>query len=189
MPFPRSTQLVHDWVSARVHPGDWVVDATAGNGNDTEFLAELVGPAGKVYAFDVQKEAIEETRSRLDSVGMLDRVELIEAGHETLLPRLNDCRRLIRAVMFNLGYLPGSDKLTITAPETTIYAVELALNLLQPGGLVTLVLYVGHDGGKNEADAVLEFCRSLDPKEYRAYRAESLNYSKPPPFAVGIERI
>lgn len=37
-----------------LRPGDVAVDATAGNGHDTLFLAQAVGPSGTVYAIDVQ---------------------------------------------------------------------------------------------------------------------------------------
>ena len=44
LPFAR--QLFSETVNA----GETVVDATAGNGNDTLFLAELVGENGHVYS-------------------------------------------------------------------------------------------------------------------------------------------
>ena len=62
-------------------PGDAVVDATMGNGHDTQMLCETVGPEGRVYAFDVQAQAVEETRKRLWEQGLDGRAELILAGH------------------------------------------------------------------------------------------------------------
>src|SRR5690606_3119323 len=97
------------------------VDATAGNGYDTVFLAGRVGPTGRVYAFDIQEEALRETRARITEQGLADRVELIHAGHERLLEYVNGP---INAMVFNLGYRPRGDKRVITRPETTIEALK-----------------------------------------------------------------
>ena len=134
-------------------PGAVAVDATVGNGHDTLFLAEQVGARGRVYGFDCQAAAIVSTRKRLAQAKMLDRVNLIQAGHETLQSHLAAEARLL-AVMFNLGYLPGSDKQYITRAETTLAALEQACALLAPGGRISLVLYTGHAGGPEEAAAV-----------------------------------
>ena len=45
-------------------PGETVVDATAGNGHDTIFLSRLVGPSGRVIAFDIDPQARIETEAR-----------------------------------------------------------------------------------------------------------------------------
>ncbi len=188
MSFPRATELVHSWVQARLRAGDCAIDATAGNGHDTVFLAEIVGSAGRVHAFDLQAAAIEETERLLIEKGLRERVDLIWASHDMLLPQLESLRAQVRVIMFNLGYLPGSDKAIVTQPDTTLAALQHSLELLLPGGLISLVLYLGHPGGQDEAEAVLHFCRALDPTEFRAYRSDALNYNQPPPFAVGIER-
>ncbi|MFC4304912.1 tRNA (mnm(5)s(2)U34)-methyltransferase [Cohnella boryungensis] len=155
----------HRWVKERVGHGDHVVDATAGNGSDTLFLARAVGPGGRVYAFDVQAEALDSTANRLAQERepeTLAPVELLLAGHETMesrLPRVAHGR--IAAVMFNLGYLPGASSSLITKPETTIAALEGALRLLRGGGALTVVVYPGHEGGQAEAEAVEAWAASL----------------------------
>ncbi len=50
-------------------PGDKAIDACCGNGNDTVLLAELVGPTGHVWGFDIQALAIENTAARLAAAG------------------------------------------------------------------------------------------------------------------------
>ena len=87
-----------------LRPGDIAVDATMGNGKDTQFLCELVGETGHVYAFDVQEEALERTAARLEAAGLRARATLILAGHETMRENVPVSPR---AVMFNLGWLPG----------------------------------------------------------------------------------
>lgn len=147
------------WVKERVRPGDTVVDATAGNGSDTLFLTRAVGPRGKVYAFDIQTEALESTKRRLDAEmavpGALAPVVMIQDGHETMEsvvdPRLHG---RIAAIMFNLGFLPGASPAVITKPATTLAALDAALRLLRSDGVLTVVVYPGHEGGQEEAEAV-----------------------------------
>lgn len=54
----------------------------------------------------------------------------------------------IRMVAFNLGYLPGGNKSIITASNTTVLALKAAESVLMPGGLISLVVYIGHPGGR-----------------------------------------
>ena len=150
----RPTQQAHEIVSAVVRPGETVIDATAGNGHDTLFLAGLVGEGGRVVAFDVQEAAIASTRRRLAEAGVLERVEPWTGSHARMAERVEPG---IAAVMFNLGYLPGGDHGLITRTDETLRALEAAVALLRPGGVVTVVCYPGHEGGDKEAAAVREW--------------------------------
>jgi hypothetical protein len=114
-------------------------------------MAELVGSGGKVWAFDVQRCAIDATAARLEALGLGDRVELACAGHERMAEVAPSG---LGAVMFNLGYLPGGDHELVTRPETTVRALSAAFRLLRPGGVLTCVVYPGHPGGNEEAVAV-----------------------------------
>lgn len=155
------------WITERIKSGDVVVDATAGNGSDTLFLAQSVGNSGKVYAFDIQAAALERTRQRLDSAASPDDlapVSLEQTGHENMASRiLPEHHGLISVIMFNLGYLPGASQAVITKPSTTLAALEAAVRLLRSGGLLTIVVYPGHEGGDQEADAVLSWASNLSP--------------------------
>ncbi len=169
-------------------PGDCVVDMTAGNGHDTQFLAECVGPEGRVLAFDVQAQAIEESTRRLDEAGMLERVDLYHESHIHVGARLSDERRPVRAGVFNLGYLPGSDKSITTTGEETLEALDALLPVLAPGGLVVLVVYHGHLEGKRERDAVLDYVTALDQQGYAVLQYRFLNQQNHPPFIIAIEK-
>jgi ubiquinone/menaquinone biosynthesis C-methylase UbiE len=154
----RLTDLAHRQVAAVAGMGDEVVDATAGNGHDTLELARLVGETGRVYAFDIQQAAIDQTRRRLSRHGLLERVTLQLCGHEHLLERLApESQGKIAAVMFNLGYLPGGDKQRVTRAATTVPAMEQAARCLRPGGILTVIAYPGHPGGSDELDAVTDW--------------------------------
>lgn len=184
MPFQRATERAHELVRERIRLGDTAIDATVGNGHDTLFLAELVGPEGRVIGYDTQPEAIDAARKRLKDAGVSNRVDLRQASHESI----GDEEEPIRVVMFNLGYFPGGDKTVITKPETTIAAIRSALARLQAGGLVTVVVYPGHPGGAEEGEAVLDFCEKLDQKLFSVIRYGFLNQVNHPPFLVAVEK-
>lgn len=138
-----------------LRPGDWAVDATAGRGRDTCFLAQRVGQGGGVLAIDPQPAACRSTRSRLRAEGLLERVVVRCRGHEELLRLIpEEAQARIRAVAFNLGFLPGGPKGRVTRPETTLAALDQARALLVPGGRIALAAYTGHAGGLKEAVAV-----------------------------------
>lgn len=144
------------------------VDATAGNGHDTLFLAEGVGEGGRVFAFDVQNAAIEATRTRLAGAGLAGRAVLACAGHETLATAVpEEWRGRVRAATFNLGYLPGSDKTVVTAGATTIMALAALLPMTAPGGVISVHCYQGHPGGEAEGRDVALWFEALPWAEWR----------------------
>lgn len=166
---PSLIQRAHAVLREVLRPGDRAVDATAGNGGDTLFLAEAVGPTGHVVAFDTQPAAIARTRERLAAAG-IDHVELRQECH-SLLAAWNPAETgTIRAVMFNLGYLPGGDHTLVTRPETTRVALDAAARLIAPGGRITLVVYRGHPGGQAESEMVEERLQTLDAERFSIRR-------------------
>lgn len=172
-----------------VKSGDAVVDATIGNGHDTLFLANLAGENGRVYGFDVQHEAVSATEELIRSNGLSNRVTLFQQGHEnlaTLIPQEENGK--ITGAIFNLGYLPGSDKSVITKPNTTISAVEQLLNVMAHEGIIVIVIYHGHPGGEIERDRLLEYCRDLDQNVAHVVEYKFLNQKNNPPFIVAIEK-
>jgi tRNA A58 N-methylase Trm61 len=172
-----------------VQSGDAVVDATIGNGHDTLFLANLVGENGRVYGFDVQHEAVIATEEHIRIHGLSNRVTLFHQGHEnisTCIPQ--EERGKISGAIFNLGYLPGSDKAVITQPNTTISAVEQLLNIMAPEGVIVIVIYHGHPGGEIERDKLLEYCHQLDQNMAHVLQYKFLNQKNNPPFIIAIEK-
>ncbi len=152
---PPLTRLVHERLQAHLAAGDLAIDATAGNGHDTLFLARQVGPSGAVQAFDIQRQAIEKTRERLQAAAQHAQVTLHQVGHEHMAERVpSDWQGRVAAITFNLGYLPGGHHATTTLPATTLAALDQALALLCPGGVLSVLVYRGHPGGQAEADAV-----------------------------------
>ncbi len=186
MKLQRVLQYAQQLIKDAVEEGDTVVDATAGNGHDTLFLAQLVGDEGQVYAFDVQKSAVDATLHRLLDNGLEHRALVLHRGHQEVA---NYVHKPVAAAIFNLGYLPGSDHDIVTQPNTTIQAIEDLLKLLKIGGLIVLVIYHGHPGGKEERDAVIEYVSHLPQKYVHVLKYEFLNQQNDPPFVIALEKM
>jgi predicted methyltransferase len=184
---PNAVELSHTLAASRLEPGAFAVDATCGNGQDTLFLARAVGPRGFVYACDIQEEAIRRTEHALREAGLLERVVLDQVCHSALLDRLWERRGTASAILFNLGYLPGGDHALITQPATTRRALNAAKAIVKPGGILSVVVYSGHPGGKEERRAVLAWARSLPQDRWTSVRYEFLNQRNHPPSLLAIE--
>jgi ubiquinone/menaquinone biosynthesis C-methylase UbiE len=186
---PSILEMTHDIVRKALHAGELAIDATAGNGHDTCFLAQLVGSRGHVYAFDIQETALLNTKSRLSEENLLERVTLFHENHAHMDQHIpTSTHDHIRAILFNLGYLPHGDKGLTTQAGSTVAALESGARLLAPGGIMAIVLYVGHPGGKEEAEAVIQWSEGLDSKQFHAIRYNLLNLQNHPPFLIAIEK-
>ena len=177
--------LAADYMIRTIREGDIVVDATMGNGKDTLFLCELVGENGHVYAFDVQAEAVERTRERVKEAGYESRTTLLLAGHETMTDHIKEP---VRAVMFNLGWLPGAQHIVTTQTDTTIKAVSAALDLIVPGGIVTVCVYPGHEEGARELEALKEYVSALSVRTFNVLYHSFVNASLQTPQLFLIQR-
>lgn len=162
-----ATNVVKSKVLETLSAGDISIDATAGNGHDTQWLAETVGPSGHVFAFDIQEEAVTTTRQRLQKHGLFSHATLIQTGHESLLKTIpSEHQGHIAAIVFNLGFLPGGDTALITQADTTSQALKASLQLLKSGGLLSVTLYPTHPGAQEEVDLVLSWFQSLSEELY-----------------------
>ena len=168
-----------------IQPGDTVIDATMGNGHDTEKLAALVGEGGHVYAFDVQEQAVACTRERLQNAGLLPRATLILDSHAEMARYV---KAPVRAVIFNLGWLPGGDKSVTTRLDSTLRAVNAALDLLLPMGVLILCVYPGHAEGKREREALLSLFAALPPQKFNCLSQRFLNAGDDAPLCVIVQR-
>jgi len=177
--------LSHLLLQRFVHPGDRVVDATCGNGNDTLLLARLAGPAGRVWAFDIQDDAVDRTTCILADAGLLQQVTILKSGHETLREHVAGP---VTAIIFNLGYLPGSDRTVITRPDSTLAGLEQALEILAPGGIVAITLYPGHQGGSQERTALEQWSAQLAPGSFHVWRLGQVNVPATAPYMILVQR-
>lgn len=177
-------------ISGYLSAGDNAIDATMGNGFDTLFLANCVGKDGQVYAFDLQKEAVAVTENLLTAEGVSDRVQLIEEDHARMaLCIVPNTSKKISCVMFNLGYLPGSDKSIQTVSDSTILALDAAIELLARPGIISILAYTGHAGGREEAEAVKSWVKGLSKADYRVTIEIPKATKNSPPELILIEAV
>ena len=169
------------FICKHLRPGDNAVDFTMGNGHDTEFLCRTVGESGHVWAFDIQKQAVESTAANLAASGCPQVYTLINDSHHNVKKYVDVP---IRAGMFNLGYLPGGDKRITTLRTTTMPAVEAALDLLDSDGILLVAVYPGHEEGRLEGEMLDAYFRTLDRRRICVTRIEIINSPTSPFFFV-----
>jgi predicted methyltransferase len=179
---PRPTALVQDILKPMICEGDLAIDATAGNGHDTLFLAGCVGAAGKVLAFDVQAAALASARARLESASLTDRVDFFLASHAAM--GRHAAAGSVAVVMFNLGYLPGENHELTTESNETLTALAVAVDLIKPGGVLSVVCYPGHPAGAAEAVAVESWMIALAAHGWRIAKYGALGTRRPAPFLL-----
>lgn len=179
---PRPTQLVHAILRDVIRSGDTVVDATAGHGHDTVFLAECVGPSGRVLAFDLQEQAIRSAHARVTAAGLVARVTFHHASHARMAEHVPVCS--LSAVMFNLGYLPGDNHEVTTTASETLAALAVATQLLKSGGVLAVVCYPGHPAGEEEALKVEEYFARLAGHGWQLAKYAMLGTRRPAPFLL-----
>ena len=183
--FPRPTELAQQWLREILCLGDRVVDATLGNGHDSLFLAQCVGETGKVIGFDIQAAALESASLLMESEGINPSCyEWHQVSHSLMKEWIAEP---VKAAMFNLGYLPGADHSLITAADDTITALQSAADLVQVGGMITVVCYPGHPGGEEEMAAVKSWACSIGDG-WHAVHYEKWATRKKAPALVALQR-
>ncbi|OAB46094.1 class I SAM-dependent methyltransferase [Paenibacillus glacialis] len=192
MGFLSVLSFAHKLVTERLQHGGIAIDATMGTGTDTLFLAKTVGPKGHVYGFDIQEEALILTQQRLDQhvQSVISPVTLMLQSHADMLTSIPQADHgKLAAIMFNLGYLPSSvsNKEIITMTDSTITALQASLELLRPGGVITIVLYPGHPGGDTESTVVQEWASTIPQSVAQSIIYRQLQRSDAP-FTIAIEK-
>jgi tRNA A58 N-methylase Trm61 len=162
--------------------GQSVIDATVGNGHDTQWLLEKVGDSGRVFGFDIQEKALETAGVRLKDHRNLD---LILDGHENLS---NYSFGEVACVLYNLGYLPRGDKTMTTKPDTTIASIQAASRLLKVGGVIMIIAYPGHGQGREEAQALESHLASYSQQTFQSWKLAFLNQKNNPPILYCLEK-
>ena len=178
--------LQKQFILTHLKEGDIAVDFTMGNGHDTEFLSKTVGENGHVYAFDIQSQAVASTAKNLAAAGCPQNYTLIRDSHHNVC---NYVRGPIKAGMFNLGYLPRSGrKMVTTMRETTMPAVEAALDLLSDDGILLVAVYPGHEEGNLEGQMLAEYFATLDRRKICVSRFQIINSPTSPYFFIAEKR-
>jgi len=176
--------IIHKIIQEHIKPGDLCIDATAGRGNDTLFLARLTGETGRVIAFDIQQEAVDSTKKLLAENGMSDRTEVLLKSHSEMDEVCEE--GTVSCITFNFGWLPKGDHNIFTNVSTSIPAIEKGLKLLKSGGIMTLIIYYGRETGFEERDALLEYLPTIDSSRYTVIEMPFVNRPNCPPIPIVI---
>jgi len=177
--------FAHCILQSVVREGDCAVDATCGNGNDSVFLSALAGKSGRVFAFDIQPEALAMARQRAALLSCPQNIGYICDSHENMLRYVQDG---VRAVVFNLGYLPGAGNSIATKAHTTVPALDVSLKLLLPGGFLLVSAYKGHAGAMEEYEAVSAFMQALPKRGYSVAQVRYPNRKSDSPELFIVEK-
>lgn len=153
------------------------VDGTMGNGHDTDFLAINFN---RVYAFEIQEAPVDVYRNK-----NVENVTVIHDSHDKLQDYIDE---KVDCIVYNLGFLPGGDKSVTTSTKGTIESVNQGLKLLKPGGIMCVSAYAGHEEGKLEYDALIEFTSKLKKNKFGVMHHEFLNRDKASPKLIVIEK-
>ena len=179
-------ELQKSFILAHLKEGDAAVDFTMGNGGDTAFLSKTVGETGRVYAFDIQQAALASTEAHLSALGLPKNYTLIHASHHRVCEFVKEP---IKAGMFNLGYLPRSGRKEVTTMrETTLPAVQAALSLLAPDGILLVAVYPGHEEGRLEGELLREYFATLDRRRICVSCFRIVNSPTSPYFYIAESR-
>lgn len=171
-------------ISSHIKVGGVAADFTMGNGHDTRWLSEQVGKEGRVYAFDIQEAALSHTEALLKESGCPENYTLILDSHANAERYIGE---KICVGMFNLGYLPGSDKKVTTLRESTMAAVQAALRLLEDGGGLLIAVYPGHEEGTLEGRMLDDYFKTLDRRLISVSKLMIVN-SPTSPFFFLVEK-
>lgn len=177
MNLEKQVDAAHLLIRHHLKPSDLAIDATCGNGQDTLFMASLI-PEGKLYALDIQPEALARTQEKLREAALDNRVELFHQSHETFPESI--LKGSVKLIVYNLGYLPGGDRRLTTQTDTTLKSLEAALPLLTDDGALSIMLYPGHAEGAKEAESVTEWAKNLPSYAYVVQRMTRLNRNLAP---------
>lgn len=181
----KTTELAHDYWKRWIQPGDTVIDATCGNGHDTLALAQLINGTGQVFGYDIQPIAIEKTRHLLQATltpAQLKTITLHCMSHECFM------ELSAKAIIYNLGYLPGGEKTVTTKVSSTLKSLQAACNIVCPGGFISVMLYPGHSEGANEEKEILAFAANLSSQEWSVLHHSWLNRQKAPSLLLLIKK-
>ncbi|MBA3958391.1 MAG: methyltransferase domain-containing protein [Parachlamydiaceae bacterium] len=179
--------MAHSLWHESVQPGDTVIDATCGNGQDTRILAKLALNAhqGTLFALDIQAQAIVTTRNLLEQElpqDLFNRITFLEQCHSHFPEAVLE--NSVRLIIYNLGYLPGANKALTTRTETTLQSLQEAQKLLLENGIICVTCYPGHDEGKKEEAALLDYVRSLPTTEWQVSFTQWVNRVGAPSLLV-----
>lgn len=178
--------LIDQYLELFIKPNSIVIDATLGNGNDSYKIAQKMDHNGKLYGFDIQESAINNSRVLLNTLPENSaQICLIHDSHANFKTYIHEP---VDFIIYNLGYLPKGDKEITTLAESTLKSVQEGLDLLVDNGKMLIAVYHGHDAGKAEKETLETYLKTLDQKYFHVFKQQFINQQNSPPFIYLIEK-
>ncbi|UNM96944.1 16S rRNA (cytosine(1402)-N(4))-methyltransferase [Ignatzschineria rhizosphaerae] len=178
--------LIDQYIDQFIQPHSIVIDATLGNGHDSYKIAQKMDHTGKLYGFDIQKMAIENSQQLLNTLPEnAPKITLIEDSHSNFKTHIKEP---VDFIIYNLGYLPKGDKEITTLAKSTLESVQAGLELLTDNGKMLIAVYHGHIAGQAEKIALEEYLQNLDQKAFHVFKQQFINQKNSPPFIYLIEK-
>lgn len=176
--------FAHDLWKKHLKPKDNVIDATCGNGYDSIFLKSLQ-TNGKLFCIDIQEKAIQNTKSLFKKNNIsLENTFFFNKSHENFsyIPKEE-----IKLIVYNLGYLPGSNKEIITNVDTTIKSILSSLDIVK-NGAISITCYP-HMEGKKEEKEILDLLSKIKNRNIIHSKWEHFRWGENSPSIIWITKI
>lgn len=178
--------FINQYINLFIQPHSIVIDATLGNGHDSYKMAQKMDKSGKLYGFDIQESAIQNSRQQLAELGdNAPKIELIQDSHAHFA---NYIQEPVDFIIYNLGYLPKGDKEITTLADSTLQSVQAGLELLSGNGKMLIAVYHGHPAGKAEKAILENYLSGLDQANFNVLKQAFINQKNNPPFIYLIEK-
>jgi len=179
--------IVDYYIENHLNETDTVIDCTLGNGIDSLKLKQKIGVNGLLFGFDIQEEALNKSYKLLEEHNFNNNITLIHDSHENIDKYVE--YEIADLIIYNLGYLPGGNKSIKTNSSSTSISLKKSLKIIKNHGLVLITVYIGHEGGIQEKEAIENILKHLDQKTYNVLKHEFINQINNPPIFYAIERI
>lgn len=143
-----------------VRPGMAVAEVGAGRGRVTVWVAERVGPAGKVWANDIDQGALDHLRERCERAGFRNVTTVLGAVADARLP----------PATFDLVFMTN----TYHHLEKPVELVRSLRPSLKPGGVLAVVERDrDRTTHKEEATSRADFVRQMAEAGFEVFRVET----------------
>ena len=179
-----ATDFVHSLIKEKIESDFLCIDATLGNGYDTLFLLKNLKENGFVFGFDIQNDAIKNTKKLLKNKNF-SKYKLIEDSHVNFEKYIKE---KIDLVVYNLGYLPGGDKTITTKSKSTLKSIKSAMDILKKHGMIFITAYPGHNEGQNELNLMKNYFKTVDQRNFNIVKLDFYNQVNKPPVIFIIEK-
>lgn len=168
------TEIGHIILDKYITKDDTLIDMTLGNGNDSLYFIEKVK---HIYGFDIQELAINNSKKLLKEY---TNITYILDNHGNI----DKYNIKYDYAIYNLGYLPNSDKIIKTNYLDTIKSLDILIKNNIKGILLTI--YVGHEEGLIESNKIINYLKNITNYDLLKISLEN-NFKNKPPYILFLK--